>query len=46
MAGATLGEMATDLGITRSHCHAILLTLIHSSLVLGHRGKSSHPARE
>lgn len=30
MAGATLGEMAIDLGITRSHCHAILLTLIHS----------------
>lgn len=33
MAGATLGEMASDLGITRSHCHAILLTLIHSSWV-------------
>jgi len=30
VAGAALGQIAADLDITRSHCHAILLTLLHS----------------
>jgi DNA-binding IclR family transcriptional regulator len=27
--GAALGELASELKITRSHCHAILVTLVH-----------------